>query len=162
MFEHVALMATFRVLTQCMMITGIRIRESFFSSLSLSCVCTHHRLLQSILVDLIGKERVDIFTCLSHQLYKKRNNDNYTLLSRDIRKQRREREREKKECMSNVVSSYVRLMNIQHALCSFFVIVFCYFYSFSDNNSKQYFLLNSSIITTTKVVVLVYCRCDTF
>jgi hypothetical protein len=121
-------MATFRVLTQCMMITGIRIRESFFSSLSLSCVCTHHRLLQSILVDLIGKERVDIFTCLSHQLYKKRNNDNYTLLSRDIRKQRRERERErgrkKKECMSNVVSSYVRLMNIQHALCSFLVIVF--------------------------------------
>jgi hypothetical protein len=51
---------------------------------SLSLAHTYHQLLETILVDLIGRERVDIFTSfrfLSHQLYKKRNNYNYTLLS---------------------------------------------------------------------------------
>jgi hypothetical protein len=98
MFEHVALMATFRVLTQCKMITGIKISESFFLSLSLSD--TYHQLLETTLVDLIGKERVDIFTSLPHQLYKKRNNDNYTLLSivrsRHLKVKKRKKEREKK------------------------------------------------------------------
>ena len=63
MFEHVALMETFRVLTQCVMITGIKIRASlFFFFRSHFRANTHdHQLLKSTQVDLIGKERVDIF-----------------------------------------------------------------------------------------------------
>jgi hypothetical protein len=57
MFEHVALMATFRVLIQCIMITGIKIRKSFF----LTRTYIRHQLLKTTLVVLIEKERVDIF-----------------------------------------------------------------------------------------------------
>jgi hypothetical protein len=82
MFEHVALMATFRVLIQCIMITGIKIRKSFF----LTRTYIRHQLLKTTLVVLIEKERVDIFhvfpsSSSSHQLYKKSNNDNYILVS---------------------------------------------------------------------------------
>jgi hypothetical protein len=92
-------MATFRVLTQCMMITGIKIRASFF--FSHSRVHTHHRLLDSTRVDLIGKERVDIFTSLSHQLYKNRNNDNYTLLFLCVETFESERDRTRKREKEN-------------------------------------------------------------
>ena len=88
-------MATFRVLTQCVMITGIKIMHKL---LIFFLTHTHHQLLETIRVDLIGKERVEIYFCGSSIVQERRNKDNYTLLSLCVEtfEKKRERERERR------------------------------------------------------------------
>ena len=73
-------------------------------------------------------------------------------MSRHPKAKRREKERKKREegerekRMSHVVNSYVRLMNIERALCSFEVIVFIVSIQFQTItvSSLGFVLLNSS------------------